>query len=79
MILRSDTEIKFKLTKQHNIPYILHSYCTLNIKNKIFENIEFIQNDWNQKEFRMSFINWYFNNNNNNSSESECLTYIKKN
>ena len=39
------------------------------------ENIEFNQKDWNQIEFRMSYINWYFNN--NNASESECLYYIK--
>ena len=45
MILRNDEEKNFKLTKQHTIPYILHSYCNENLKNKIFENIEFNQKD----------------------------------
>ena len=76
MILRNDKNKVFKLTKNHQIPYTLHSYCNIKKKNQIFDNINFTQSDWDNKEFRRKYINWYFTNN-NNASESECFTYIK--
>ena len=76
MILRFDETKKFKLTKSHSILYVLHTYCVQNSKNNIFENTEFTQKDWDQHEFRISYINWFFNKN-INASESECLIFIK--
>ena len=76
MILRSDKEKKFKLTKSHNIQYPLHTYFTENAQRDIFENINFTQNDWLKKEFRMRYIHWYFDNN-KESTENECFTFIK--
>lgn len=76
MISKLDTEKKFNLTKVHDIPYLLHSYCNINLKNEKFKNIDFIQNDSDNEQFRIKFIIWYYENN-NSSSESECYTYIK--
>ena len=76
MILKNDKEKKFTITKEHNIPYLLHTYCNINIKNEKFNNIEFSQNDWDNEIFRTKFINWYFEKN-NQSIESDCLAFIK--
>ena len=64
------------MTKEHAIPYLLHSYCSIKLKNEKFKNIDFTQIDWNKEPFIINFINWYYENN-NSSSESECYTYIK--
>ena len=76
MIQKNDPEKTFVLTKLHNIPYLLHTYCNINLKNKIFKNIDFNQTDWDNENFRIKFINWYFENN-NTSSEGECMSYLK--
>ena len=76
MISKLDIEKKFILTKAHDIPYLLHSYCNINLKNEKFKNLDFTQNNWDNEQFRINFINWYYKHN-NAASEFECYTYIK--
>ena len=76
MIMRTDKGKKFKLTKNHNIPYPLHTYFTESARKDIFEKINFTQNDWLKKEFRMRYIHWFFDNN-KEATENECFTFIK--
>ena len=78
MILRNDKNKVFKLTKNHSIPYTLHSYCNINKKNQIFENINFTQSDWDNKEFRRKYINWYFTNNNSASESENALLILRQ-
>ena len=51
MIQKNDPEKTFVFIKLHNIPYLLHTYCNINLKNKIFKNIDFNQTDWDNENF----------------------------
>ena len=75
MISRNDKEKKFILTKKHNCSYISHSYNNPNNTDKIYKDNRFEQKDWDEKDFRRNYINWYFNNNEIN--EAACLEFIK--
>ena len=52
MILKDDKQKNFKLTTDHNIPYLLHTYNNVKLKNKKFTEVDFDQNNWNQVTFR---------------------------
>lgn len=65
MILKDDKQKNFKLTKDHNIPYLLHTYNNVNLKNKKFTEVDFDQNNWNQITFRNEYLLWLIGNNNN--------------
>ena len=77
MINRNDNNRNFKLTKEHNISYALHSYNNINNINQIFKTNDFKQEDWDNLEFRRNYINWYFNNYAIN--ENECFNFINSN
>ena len=76
MVLRDDNSKNFRLTKNHNLPYISHSYSNINTINEIFDNIKFNEKEWKSLEFRKEYIKWFFSNN-KDASESECFNYIK--
>ena len=66
MINRKDSNKEYKLTKEHSIIYINHSYNNMDAINKIFNNLNFEQKDWDDKEFRRNFVSWYFINHTSN-------------
>ena len=77
-ISRKDSGYKFNLTQKYNISYIMHTYYDINIINDIYKNNKFEQKDWDNEEFRKSYLKWYFENY-NNSDETTCYEYLKSN
>ena len=74
MINRNDNNRNFKLTKEPNISYALHSYNNINNINQIFKTNDFKQEDWDNIEFRICYINWYFKN--YVITENECFNFF---
>ena len=56
----------------------MHTYYDINIINDIYKNNKFEQKDWDNEEFRKSYLKWYFENY-NNSDETTSYEYLKSN
>ena len=77
MISRKDKDEKFRLTKEHSIPYLEHSYYNNNIVDKMNNESSINQDKWDNESFRKSYLKYYFEKN-PQASNTECYNFIKE-
>jgi len=76
MILRDDNIQIFKKTKDHNIPYYLHTYYKKSICPNYLKKGKISNEEWKNVKICTILLKAYFSQN-KESNELECLNYFK--
>ena len=77
MIDRVDDRLSFKLTKEHNIEYINHTYYKKTLCSKNLLNGNLTKKEWSNEKIRYELFKYYFINNRNATNES-CKIFFKE-